>query len=592
MSFLNRIPKSVLLASVVIFLMLFAGLNTGLAQSLPGAASSGGSDPERGVPDIPVPKAVPQVYIPPVIDRPLGVDEGIQINVNQFEFTGLEDIDPETVNVTMLIELITAEKKLPGIFTIGQLQLAADKVATFLRQKEYILAQAFIPEQTVENGEVTVQILVGKLGSIEVEGNESYSDKVVMKPFVHELDKPVTKDGIETAMMYVMDYPGMDITGVFSRGDEVGETRLTLKVPEEDPYEFSLSGDNFGSQFSGEYRLRLDAAWNNPIGWADKLSATIMQGFEPMEISYGAVDYETPFFDHRYKIGLGSSYSQYGIVGEFEPLGIDGTVSLSNLWLERTFINQRDLGLSAGIDFARKFAETQQNNEQANMEDNLSVLSGKVSFEATDNFFDLGGISLVDVGYSHGFKNFLGAMGEEDEDASRQGGSGQFAGGEFDKVEMSVIRLQSIMQGFTCLLRAEGQWSNDMLVSLEQFSLSGPDRVRSYAPAELMRDKAWFASMEFMLNSSGFYDKIAFKNYTWSEILQLSVFVDYADGRLNDPLGNETDDPLFGAGIGVRFSLPGKFFANFTAAKPFGAYDTGNSDDGDIQYYISSTFYF
>lgn len=583
---------------IIIFVSFAVVLNLApaIAQEIPGATTSGGMDPERKGVVTPAPTKYPKIYIPSLPDRPLGVNEGIQINVNAFNLIGIENMSYEGIYASEIMDLITFEKKLPAIYTIGHLQAVADKITEYFRAKGYILAHAFLPEQNIEKGVVAIDLIIGNLGEVLAEDNIKYSNKVLIKPFSNLFDKPVRKDEIESAMMYVMGSPGLDITGIFSKGEKVGETSLTLKVKDEVPIDFIVYADNFGSEYSGEYRVRLDAIWNNPIGMGDQLGLTALHGFHPEEIAYGAFNYKIPLSDYRYSLGLGGSYSPYGIVGEFQSLGIDGNVTKADLSLERTFIKQKDLGVGVELNFSRKLAEMEQNNAQFNTSDSLSVLSGSLRLDSIDSAFEKiglgGGMNIASLSYSHGLGNFLGSMeAENDTESSRQGGSGEFAGGEFDKLALSMSRLQNIGKGFSGLLRLEGQWSEDLLVSLEQFSLSGPDRVRAYAPAELMRDKAWFGSAELLLDPSGLYNEIGFNNDTWPETPQISLFFDYANGELNDPIGNESDKALYGVGIGLRFSLPGGSFAKITAAKPLDRYESNQNND-NIQFYFSSSLHF
>ena len=580
----------------LVVLMFFIISSTVSAQSLPGAATPGGIDPARKGVMIPEAKKLPDVYIPPINDRPLDVDEGVQILVNDFVISGLNDLEHSSQAFKDIWEAITSYKRLPATYTIGQLQLLADNITKYLRGQGHILAHAFIPEQTVESGIINIRILVGKLGIVTSEDNDKYSDRVLNRIFKPLLDKPVNQKDIESAMLYVMKYPGLDVTGVFSKGEEVGETKLTLKVQDEKPFEFSLSTDNYGSEYTGLYRVRLDASLNNPVKLGDQLNLTVLQGLDPEETTYGAFNYKVPLPNFHYTVGIGGEFSTYGVVKEFKTLGIDGEVWKANAFVERSFINQKDLGLSAVLDFSRKQSKSTQNNSQFDTEDGLSVGSFAINADCMDYVFEKigigGGISTMGLTYSHGFGDFLDSMDRKNATkSSRLGGSGEYAGGEFDKVNLALNRLQYIGKGLSCLMRFEGQWSEDLMVSLEQFSLSGPDRVRAYEPAELMRDKAWFGSVEFMLNSSAFYDEVAFNNYSWAEILQLSVFFDYADGRLNDPLGNEVEDALYGAGVGLRFSIPGRFLFNISAATPLGSYTPSDGKD-DCQIYFSSTLYF
>src|SRR5690606_9230502 len=178
------------------------------------------------------------------------------------------------------------------------------------------------------------------------------------------------------------------------------------------------------------------------------------------------------------------------------------------------------------------------------------------------------GITQLSVDYSHGFNNLLGSMGDYDLQAgvraSRLGASGQF-----DKLSLSLQRYQRITQNHALLLRASGQYSSDLLVSLEQFSIGGPDTVRAYPGAEFFGDTGGFASVEWIINAPGFAARPAIGGRNWGQILQLSLFVDYAAGKLNEVLPGEDDHAeLGGAGIGLQLNLPNRFLARFDVARP------------------------
>ncbi len=57
--------------------------------------------------------------------------------------------------------------------TLGILHLIAQEITSLYSIKGYILARAYVPEQEIENGTVTIQVVEGKLGKIEVIGNEN-----------------------------------------------------------------------------------------------------------------------------------------------------------------------------------------------------------------------------------------------------------------------------------------------------------------------------------------------------------------------------------------------------------------------------------
>ena len=93
--------------------------------------------------------------------------------------------------------------------TVGQMQQVADAVTEYYRSAGYVLAQAFIPAQEVEDGVVSIEVLEGALGNVLVEGNEAYSTDLLAEPFAELIDAPVTADGVESAILTASDYPGL-----------------------------------------------------------------------------------------------------------------------------------------------------------------------------------------------------------------------------------------------------------------------------------------------------------------------------------------------------------------------------------------------
>ncbi len=168
---------------------------------------------------------------------------------------------------------------------------------------------------------------------------------------------------------------------------------------------------------------------------------------------------------------------------------------------------------------------------------------------------------------------------------SRQGGSRTFAEGQFSKVFATASRLQTLAPNHSLLLRGEYQWSDDLLVPLEQYSIGGPENVRAFAPAVALFDRAYFMSFEYIMNAPFIADVPAFGTRTWGEVLQFSVFYDHALGRLNDP--GRTEEPTYesyrGAGMQLRFNIPGMIDSRLMWAWAVGAETDGEgrSDTGN-----------
>ena len=241
--------------------------------------------------------------------------------------------------------------------------------------------------------------------------------------------------------------------------------------------------------------------------------------------------------------------------------------------------------LDAGVDMSIKNAVLK--NLPTETEDNLTIASLFLTGELVDGF-GAGGINQFEVRYSQGIPDLFGSMLENGDggQSTRTGGSGINAGGDFSKFNIRYQRLQRITERNSVLLRAEGQFSDDLLVSLEQFILGGPNNVRAYPIAEFLADQGAFASIEWIINAGKLDSNSSFT---------VSFFGDYAYGKNNDPLANEIDDTdLGGYGLGLSFAHTGdngnQFQFRVDVATPATKLDPSDGDDPQIYGQISYTF--
>ncbi|TCO78085.1 hemolysin activation/secretion protein [Plasticicumulans lactativorans] len=560
------------------------------APSLPGAATPGGAMPER--PALALPEAVPaELYTVPAVPERGSVEAGqLRVPVRAFKLTGAEDHPEQGLRLDEVRELLeTARQAKPEGFGIGDLEDVADRVTKLYRERGFIVAQAYVPAQEVKDGEVEIAVLEGRLGRVTVDkGTETgYSDELLRRPFEDSIGQVVHKDRLERGLLLLRDYPGFDGLGIFRSGSRTGETELVVKPQGDRPWIGTVTLDNGGSEVSGEWRLRGDLSWNNPTGAADRLDLSLLQTFDPLNSLFGGFVYQRPIFDAATYWGVDVSHNQYDVGGEFQALGISGISDIAELFVARKFVRSRQQNFTGRLGLARKHAVTEQ-EDQPDQIDNLSVLSLQLDYDRVD----AAGINVAQFRWSHGLPDFLGAMPSDSLDASRKLADGSGVGSDFDKFELHLARVHNLpFAGQQLLLRLDSQYSADPLTSLEQFSMGGPDSVRAYPRAEFLVDKGVFVSAEWSIPAPGFADEPAFRDLKWGQVFQLSLFADYAKGWLNEPL-QPSDSPvrLSGAGIGLRFQVPGEWQARLQVATPLGSHDASN--DRNPQYFFDFVYNF
>lgn len=579
---------------ILTFVLLFAGVN--ISEAVPPVITPGGVEPDLNIEEMPKIPSSDIFPIPPVIDRPLGIDEGPKIVVSAFKIQG-ELAHPELENLLEEVkEMIDNKLATQGDgFTIGQLQEFANEITQHFRKAGFILAQAFIPEQTVENQVVIIRIMAGSLGSVITEGNKIYSSKALIRPFKHLIGKSINNKNLESGLLHLTDYPGLSVFGVFKPGDTVGTTNLVLNVQQERRFNASVSADNYGVDTTGQLRTVLQASLNNPLKQGDRFSGYLLKTYDPTKSIYGSLDYELPIFGHKTRLGIGASRNDYDIGKEFRELGIEGTSDQAYLNFNRSLVRSRNFNLYGQTGIALKRADVTNSSTNLDNEDNLTVVSLQFEFDSVNTRYS--GVNQGVVQLSHGVADFLGSMDKEGNGKSlRINGNGNHVSGKFRKIWARIARLQSVNRNNSILFRLEGQYSPDSLSSLSQLSIGGPNKMRAYDASEFLFDTAWYASAEWISNAPGFSEKAAFSNRTWGELLQLSLFLDYAKGLLNSANQSDKRDKrhnrdLWGVGAAIQFNLPGRAFLRADFANPFRE-EREIEGDRDPQYWLTVRYEF
>lgn len=522
--------------------------------------------------------------------RPTVPDSGIRMVVKEFILEGIVDHPERGILRSDLegrVEAIRAEH--PRGFTISELQQVTDEITHVYRSAGYILARAYIPEQKVTDGRVVIRILEGELEKLEFQGNDDYSNETLSAPFDGRVGEPVNREEIESSLLLLGDYPGLIFNSVFSPGDTMGTAKLGINVESEKTFEGVVWFDNHGSAHTGEYRLWADVAWNNVTGAADRLTGRVLSsaGDKDGKNAYYALGYQRPVFGARNILGIDISNNAYSVGGDFAELDLEGESSMLSASLRQSLVRGRDMNFEGRVALARKESSSDLSVFTIGT-DTLMVLS----LGAAGDYRDSTGFTQAALQYNMGLPGVLGAMDENGDNgsSSRSGGSGDQAGGDFSKINLTLARWQSfpsvqLLRNQTLLARVDVQSSSDLLVSMEQMSLGGPNSVRAYPPSEYMVDSGQFVSLEWIARAGAPAKGKVFEG------LQVSAFYDYASGKLNDPKPNDIDSPsIQGYGVSAQLSPNKEYFVRLelaTAVK-----DPKPSNDRNVQYFFKLGYRF
>ena len=564
--------KTQMLSSIITLIFCMFQMQA-FAQNL----SPGALEPEREAPMLPDIVDDSIVIVPSVGARPVGEDSGPVINVQEFVITYDEpQLVPSEVSESIINLVSDYLLQSDNNLTLTELDDAAFLVTENLRQSGLMLAKAILPAQEIESGVVLIRVFVGKFGGVDSDANVLYSNSIVQHPFDGVKGDAVNIDFVESKVLRLSDMPGFTASAVFKPGNALGETRITIKAVNEDPVSYFAQADNYGVESTGEARLLLGVKVNNITGHIDRLSVDALKTFSPGDLRNARLTYEITHPDLVHTLGLAFSKTSYDVKDEaVAALGIEGDTEIGEIFLRSQWVRTRNLNVVSQFGLAEKRSNvdfTEFNISRG--VDRLTVFEAALVADAVDTRFR--GIHRGSLTFSHGDGEILNIINGE-----------QVLSGQFNKISASYSRLQSIVRNNSLLLHFNGQYSDDLLSSLERMSLGGPYTVRAYPVAEYVRDTAVFGSMAWVINGGALSEGIAYGEHSWSDVLSLSLFVDYGWGKLKGVNGGPTSSvDISGWGVEAELAFPDiGGFSRISAARPLDGSEALNGED--IQYWLS-----
>ncbi|MFC6981347.1 POTRA domain-containing protein [Microbulbifer taiwanensis] len=230
----------------------------------------------------------------------------------------VENLGPRELR--RLVNVIDKQNSVRGL-TFGDLEEIAAELTSFYRKQGLFLAQVQIPAQEVRDGVVTMTVQEGLLGQVVAENNRKYSLEQLAAPFEEQQGKLVSHANVEEGLYLLNDLPSLNITGYFSAGDSPGETRLNLRVRDEQTWRTVTRFDNHGSIFTGDQRLFTSVDWLNPLGIGDALTIGYLKSTNVDNLDsdsdfgsdLGQFRYSLPLLGPRTRLQFSVDYNQFSL---------------------------------------------------------------------------------------------------------------------------------------------------------------------------------------------------------------------------------------------------------------------------------------
>ncbi|MBF0220485.1 MAG: ShlB/FhaC/HecB family hemolysin secretion/activation protein, partial [Gammaproteobacteria bacterium] len=287
-----------------------------LAQTPPSDAGALRQQIETRLPTDTIPplQRPPATPLPP--EQP--AKPGVTLTVQQFEFAG-----NTLISSVELAALLTAYLNRPLNFT--QLQEATALVSEHYRQAGW-LVRVYLPRQEIDRGRVTLQIVEGRFGALQLEGESQRLLPTIISEFITQqqpVGAPLSTHALDRGMLLLDDLPGLAISGNLAPGAQPGESDLLLKLTDEPLLQSEVGLDNYGARSTGSPRLTANGWLNSPTQRGDQLIGNFVhnQGSDYLRLGY-----THPLAAQGLRLGMNGSYMQYEVLEKSKAETLKGQV--------------------------------------------------------------------------------------------------------------------------------------------------------------------------------------------------------------------------------------------------------------------------
>lgn len=511
--------------------------------------------------------------------------QAADIRVERPETTRQPEVAGPTVSVNQLIvdgnvsfrdaDLVVASGVTLGSDqTLGQLRDAAARIAAFYNARGFILTQAYVPAQDVSGGSVTIAVVEGRLGGVEVRNTGTLSDRLVQN-MLGGLDEgaPVTVAPLERRLLLLSDIQGVRVSSTLVPGAEVGTSNLIVDIKPGRAITGSIEADNGGNRYTGEYRAGGTIYFNNPTGSGDQASVRVLGSTGGL--AYGRAAYQTLI--GKATVGVAFTHLTYALGREFEVLDADGTADILSVFGSYPLIRSRRANLNAvaGVE-ARKLGDRLGS---LGTEGDKRIGAGTLglSGDSLDEFAG-GGWNAASLGWTFGHLN-LDTPLERTIDAGAARSQGRYG-----KLQFTAARLHKLSGPLSLYGSLRGQLAFNNLDSSEKMQLGGAYGVRAYPEGEAYGDEGYVATLEARLMLS---------QWTGSRPgrFQLIGFVDVGEVRYaHEPwFTGSNHTTRSGIGAGLTWAGPQGFVARTSYATRLGNQPVTSGPDKSGRFWFQVT---
>jgi len=443
------------------------------------------------------------------------------------------------------------------VISVDELQELRHQLSQQYLKAGYINSGVIIPDQNVSNGNVKLNVVAGKLGTVEIDGNTKLKDQYIEARIRSNTDSALKLNDLQYAIKKLEQDPLIQrVNARLSPGMSLGDSRLRILIKEKQPFHLRVAANNHRSPSVSGEQLVVEGGHKNITGNGDSLDATIAV---TDGLAHGSIIYSFPISARDTLFSARVGHSNASLVEEPFTGLVESETNTVGISLSQPFqpvLNKSELKWNGTFSIEHKKSETLfKDSEFIIDKSEASIIAANMSFLLPS--------SDTVTAFSAGARTTFNAKNEAFDSEVYQFFYVVTLQGQFAK-KFTWHQSQLVVQVLT-------QQTSDSVLSSEKIAVGGRSSVRGYRENQFVRDNAILASIEYKLPL--FVDSNNKPRFG----LQLAPFVDM--GRSWNYNENDKAELIKSVGIGLLYNPLKGLGAELFYGR---ALDEVNTD-GDIQ---------
>lgn len=419
-------------------------------------------------------------------------------------------------------------------------------ISDWYMQRGYITSRAYLTEQDLSQGELSIAVLEGKLDTIRLEGKHP---RMLHMAFPGLEGKVLNLRDIEQGMEQINRVRVTPVQIEILPSTKVGFSVVNLTAKPEFPLNASVGFDNSGQKNTGVGQLNAALTGNNLLGLADRWfisggrSSAFSEWRDAENVQAGlSIPYGYGLIDYSYSW---SSYHSSFINNDFTWLSNGDNIAHR---LNGNWVLFRNGDIKTGVQLGLShYSSHNFLNHTLLQSSSRKITSIQLGINHTQKVS--GGVATLNPTFSRGMPWF---------DAERDAGkNGDLPKAQFRKWSLSGSFQRPVTDKLWWLSSVYGQWSPDRLYGSERLTISGESSVRGFKEQYLSGDNGGYLRNE--LNYSLF---------TAPFLGEVSATAALDGGWLkSDAQNREFTGTIWGSSVGVG-TRNNAFYTQYTLGIP------------------------